>query len=117
MAQPISKDTADKVTEMMISVVRNGESKHYFNTGVPGYDIAGKTGTAQIPKKDSAGYEANKTNTTFVGFSPTKNPKVIMIVKLEEPKTSTYSADTVVPAWIDIYKAIADDLGISKSSR
>lgn len=114
LSEPFSKETTDKVKQMMVNVVRLGESRNYFNRGVPDYDIAGKTGTAQIPLKDGAGYEVNKTNTTFVGFSPTKNPKMIMIVKLEEPKTSTFSADTVVPAWIDIYNSIADDLGIHK---
>ena len=50
---------------------------------------------------------------TFVGFSPVHDPKMIMIVRLEEPKTHTLSAYTVVPVWIDIYKNIVLDLGIA----
>jgi len=39
---------------------------------------------------------------------------MIMIVRIEEPKTSTYSSDTVVPVWIDIFKEVAPDLDIPK---
>jgi len=112
LSQPISKETADEVTQMMISVVREGESHWWFDGAVPNYDIAGKTGTAQIPKQNEVGYYEDRTNTTFVGFAPTDDPKMIMLVRIEEPKTSTFAAYTAVPTWIDIFLAVADDLEI-----
>ncbi|KKR06167.1 MAG: Peptidoglycan glycosyltransferase [candidate division WS6 bacterium GW2011_GWF2_39_15] len=114
IAQPISEKTAKKVAKMMEGVVRQGESKFFFNRDLPNYSIAGKTGTAQIPKRNEAGYYDDRTNTTFVGFSPVENAQMVMIVRLEEPKLNTFSASTAVPVWIDIFKAVADDLEIPK---
>ncbi len=112
--QTISKETANTVAKYMENVVTQGESQYIFNLKTEGYSIAGKTGTAQIPKRHSQGYYENKTNTTFVGFSPTEDAKMIMFVKLEEPQTDIYSASTVVPVWIDIFNAVKDDLQIQK---
>lgn len=111
---PISEETAKKVAKMMEGVVRVGESRFFFNRDVPQYSIGGKTGTAQIPRKDKAGYYDDRTNTTFVGFSPVENAQMIMLVRLEEPKLNTFSASTAVPVWIDIFRAVADDLEIPK---
>lgn len=116
-ATPISPETAKKVRYMMKNVVTQGEARSYFNdpiSGVTQYHVGGKTGTAQIPKENAAGYYEDRTNTTFVGFSPVESPKVIMIVKLQEPEISTYSSYTVVPVWIDIFKSVANDLEIPK---
>lgn len=113
---PISKQTADAVAEMMVGVVRAGEARVQFNTRVPEYDIAGKTGTAQIPRTDAVGYYDDKTNTTFVGFSPTEDAKMIMLLRLEEPSLDTYSASTAVPLWIDLFEAVADDLEIPRNN-
>ena len=115
LAQPISVDTAKHVATLMEGVVRKGESRAKFNRDLPNYSVAGKTGTAQIPRLDGPGYYDGRTNTTFVGFSPVENAKMSMIVRLEEPGLDTYSFSTVVPVWIDIFKTIADDLEIPRT--
>ncbi len=115
ISQPISKDTARTVTKYMENAVREGEARNFFNNFLSEYDIAGKTGTAEIPKKDEVGYHSDRTNATFVGFAPTKNPEMIMLVKIEEPKLSTFAASTAAPIWVDMFKAIADDLKIPKN--
>ncbi|MDD3661882.1 MAG: penicillin-binding protein 2 [Candidatus Dojkabacteria bacterium] len=107
----ISEETAHDVQEMMQEVVRDGDPKWWFDQ-IPNYSIAGKTGTAQIPYEDRYGYYDDRTNVTFVGFSPVHDAQMIMIVRLEEPKTNTLSAYTVVPVWIEIFKAVSLDLGI-----
>ncbi len=112
-SQPISADTAVKVQDMMEVAVVDGEERGWFSKYLPEYNVAGKTGTAQIPKKDSYGYYEDLTNATFIGFSPVHNAKMIMIVRIEEPKDNPYAASTAVPVWVDIYKAIAMDLGIA----
>lgn len=114
-ATPISPQTAELVAGYMEGVTRKGEPKALFNSLLPDYNIGGKTGTAQVPKKNTVGYYTDRTNTTFVGFSPTKDAKMIMIVRMEEPKTNIYAVNTAVPVWIDMFKAIADDLEIPKS--
>lgn len=96
----ISEDTADTMVILLTDAVSGGEAK-FFN--LKHYDIAGKTGTAQIPVEGK--YDPNKTNATFVGF-PTRSKKYSMIVKLQEPKESIYAAETAVPLWMQI----SDDL-------
>lgn len=115
LSQPISSETAATVAEMMTSVPREGDGSKFFNQYLPDYDIAGKTGTAQIARTDKAGYYDGRTNTTYVGFSPVENAQMAMIVKLEEPKTNTYSSLTVAPLWAELFLNLADDLEIPKN--
>lgn len=114
VSQPISEETADKVAVMMTSVVTGGDAKWVFDKYLREYDIAGKTGTAQIPKKDTVGYYTDRTNATFVGFAPVEDPKMIMIIRLEEPGLNEFAASTAVPVWVETFLAIADDLEVPK---
>ena len=79
----ISQKTVSEVTKMLINVVERG-----FGSGakIPGYYLAGKTGTAQIPLKGKRGYEANKTVQSFIGFGPALKPQFLILVKLDNPK-------------------------------
>ncbi len=116
MNSPISEETANTVADYMGNVVTEGEARYIFKRELESkdYEIAGKTGTAQIPKRDEPGYYDDKTNATFVGFSPTKDAEMIMLVKLREPQTDIYAATTAVPVWINIFNEIAEDLEIPK---
>ncbi len=95
-------------TIMMQSTMRRKAFRKYS-----GITIAGKTGTAQIPNPEGPGYLKDEVNTTFVGFAPADNPKVIMLVKFERPhsKPATGSA-TAAPTWLEIFEAIKGDLEI-----
>ena len=88
-SQVVSQKTASQLTAMLVSVVENGFGKA---AKVPGYYIAGKTGTAQIP--EGGKYSAEKTIQSFIGFAPAFNPQFLILVKLNNPKTKTaeYSA-------------------------
>ena len=114
LASPISKETANLTAKMMRSVVERGDAAIAFSQHLEDYDIAGKTGTAQIPKKDEVGYYADRVNATFIGFAPVEDPQMIMLVRIEEPQLGAYSATTAVPIWVDMFKEIAPDLGIPK---
>lgn len=116
LSEPISAENASSVIQMMKVVVQEGDPKYYFADLNKKYSIAGKTGSAQIPKENEAGYEEDKTNTTFVAFVPAEDAQIIMIVRLEEPKSSPYSATTAVPLWKNIFEAIADDLEIQQKN-
>jgi len=94
----VSSKTANQVAAMMVSVVDNGHSK---GAQLPGYKIAGKTGTAQIPSKDKKGYDADRTIHTFVGFGPMPNPKFSILVKLDAPK-AMYAESTSVKVFREI---------------
>jgi len=104
----ISAKTAQTVVGMLTQVVEQSKSLSY--TLRDRYVIAGKTGTAQIPEGGT--YDPNKTNTTFVGFLP-KNPLFVMLVKLEEPKTSPYAEVVAVPLWMEIAKELVLQMGIA----
>ncbi|MFH1967878.1 MAG: penicillin-binding protein 2 [bacterium] len=90
--QVISQETVSQLSSMLISVVDNG-----FNSvaKIPGYYIAGKTGTAQIPLKTGRGYEPDKTIQSFVGYGPVFNPQFLILVKLDNPKVSKSSLSAV----------------------
>jgi len=98
MTSPISSLSASRVTAMMVSVVENGFGK---KAAVPGYKIAGKTGTAQVPNLDGGGY-SDKTIHSFIGFAPAYDPVFIGMIKVDNPKGINFSADSVAPAWGEI---------------
>ena len=97
----ITKQTASKVTDMMVKAVVAGEA-HYK---IPqGYTLAGKTGTAQIPV--AGHYDPTKTIASFVGFGPLPNPKFVMLVRFTEPKSSPYGSETAAPTFFRIASEI-----------
>ena len=109
--QVISSETSSQLTAMMISVVENGSAK---NTKIPGYYIAGKTGTSQVPWAvlgvNKKGY-SNKTWQSFIGFFPAFNPKFLILIKLDNPRTRT-SEYSAVPIFKEMAKYIIDYLEI-----
>ena len=109
--QVISQKTSSQLTAMLTSVVENGFAKA---AGVPGYYIAGKTGTAQIPWStlgvDKRGY-SQETWQSFIGFAPAFSPRFLILIKLDNPraKTAEYSA---VPIFKELAKYIIDYMQI-----
>ncbi|NMC09211.1 penicillin-binding protein 2 [Candidatus Microgenomates bacterium] len=114
-SQPVSKETATIIKEAMGKAVDMG-SLGVFAGDLKGYSIGAKTGTAQIAKTNELGYKEDYTNDTVVGLSPVDDPKMIMLVKLEEPQIGKYATLTASPVWRDIFLAIADDLEIKKNN-
>lgn len=97
----ISEKTARQMTAMMVNSVEKGDAKWARPAG---FDVAGKTGTAQIALDGS--YDSTKTIASFVGFAPPYNPKFVMLVLLFEPKTSQWGSETAAPLWFDIAKEL-----------
>ena len=73
---------------------------------MPGYTVAGKTGTAQVPKADGSGYEEVKNIGSFVGFAPIEDPKFVMMVRIDYPKVEGFAEKTAVPAFATVAKAL-----------
>jgi cell division protein FtsI/penicillin-binding protein 2 len=92
-----SKEALNQLTKMLVQVTESGYGK---KARVPGYNVAGKTGTSQIPFAslgiDKSGY-SEKTWQSFIGFFPAFEPKILMLVKLNNPNANTaeYSAAPV----------------------
>jgi cell division protein FtsI/penicillin-binding protein 2 len=79
LGRPISAETAQIVTDMMVATVE----QNLTAAQIPGYAIAGKTGTAEIPTP--LGYEQDASIASFVGFFPADDPQVIVLIKLDRP--------------------------------
>lgn len=90
----ISQQTAATVTNWMVSVVNEGLDER---ARLPGYTIAGKTGTAQIP--NPIGYETNAYIMTFVGFFPADDPRLSVLVKLDRPTSGQFASQTAAPVF------------------
>ena len=114
ISQPVSEDTADTVAEMMKAVVEDGGILENEAKRVQDYEISAKTGTAQVIKVGEVGYQEDTTIATYIGFAPTSDAKMIMLVRLSEPQTAEFSTFTAVPLWNDIFLEIVDDLEIPK---
>lgn len=78
--QVISKQTSDTMKSILESVVFEGTGKSAY---LAGYKIAGKTGTAQ--KAENGRYVSGKYIASFIGFAPANDPKVIVLVVIDEP--------------------------------
>lgn len=97
----LSDEDVTKLKQMMISVVENGHGK---KAKVEGYKVGGKTGTAQVPKKDGPGYEENEHIGSFAGFAPVDDPRFVMLVKFDKPQTVEWAESSAAP----IFGEIAD---------
>jgi len=107
----ISQKAASQLTAMLISVVENGSGKQ---AKIPGYYIAGKTGTSQAPWSafgvNKKGY-SEKTWQSFVGFAPAFNARFMILVKLDNPGAKT-AEQSAAPLFKEMAKYILDYLEI-----
>ncbi len=90
---PISEQTADTLSDML-SVSLESEGSLAL---VPGYKVAGKTGTAQIPVNGF--YDSTQTNASFIGWGPADDPQFMIYVWLERPSASIWGSETAAPVF------------------
>lgn len=109
---PISEKTATKVQAMLISVVDNGFDK----ARIGGYDIAGKTGTAQIPDGSGA-YSKDLFIHNFVGFAPAYNSKFVILIKMDKPKGIQFAADSLSPTFKELAQFLLNYYNIPPTRR
>lgn len=96
----ISEKTAGTLSRIMQTVITEGGTG--VNAALEGYSVCGKTGTAQ--KIDENGrYSYEKYVASFVGFAPVENPKIAVLVVVDEPEKQHYGSIVAAPA----FKAIA----------
>lgn len=97
--QVISPQTAYSVAAMLASVVVKGHSK---GAAIPGYYVAGKTGTAQVYNPATKDYDDSNTSHTFLGFTPVNKPKFVMLIKMDNPKDVQFAEGSVVPIFAKV---------------
>lgn len=92
----ISEESARQVTTMMVSAVRKAVIAQ-----IARFDVAGKTGTAQIPDFKRGGYTDEFIN-TYVGFAPAYNPRFTILIRIDKPYGAPLAGLTVVPAFREL---------------
>jgi cell division protein FtsI/penicillin-binding protein 2 len=92
----LSTEVSSELTTMMEQVVQDGTA---VAAGVPGYNVAGKTGTAQIP--GNGGYIPGAYMATFAGFAPANDPALSAIVVLNRPQP-IYGGTVAAPVFSEI---------------
>ncbi len=106
----ISEKTAGTLSRIMQTVITEGGTG--VNAALEGYSVCGKTGTAQ--KIDESGrYSYEKYVASFVGFAPVKNPKIAVLVVVDEPKKQHYGSIVAAPAFKTIAQKTLDYMHIA----
>jgi cell division protein FtsI (penicillin-binding protein 3) len=108
----VSKRTADKVTNLLAWAVRSGTGTR---AQIPGYWVAGKTGTANIPKEHGRGYQ-KKYVASFIGFAPASDPSLVVAVMIDRPETE-YGALAAAPLFKQITRHALARLRIAPAPR
>nr|WP_232220647.1 penicillin-binding protein 2 [Legionella tunisiensis] len=97
--QVLDEKTANQVLAMMEAVLGNEGTGKLAR--IPGYRVAGKTGTARIAGKN--GYEANRHIASFVGIAPVSQPRLVVVVVIHEPtRNSYYGAAVAAPLFAQV---------------
>jgi cell division protein FtsI/penicillin-binding protein 2 len=92
----ISAKTARQVRSMLLAAVEDGTG---IKAQIPGYEVAGKTGTAQKALPDGSGYSKSNYVASFVGMAPVAHPRLVVMVAVDEPhRPSYFGGDIAAPA-------------------
>ncbi len=108
--RPITPQTARTLTEMLVQVVEQGVPQ----AQVPGYRVAGKTGTAEIPILENC-YEncyGEDTIASFVGFGPVPDPQLVILVRLDRPQVSRWGSETAAVVFSRLAARLFPMMGI-----
>ena len=93
----IGGDVAAQVREMMVKVTEKGGTG--VLAAISGYRVAGKTGTAQKVDPVTGGYSVDKVVSSFVGFTPADDPRLVILVMIDEPKGKAYGGLIAAPVF------------------
>jgi len=97
----VSKRIAAELTQMLRDVVIEGTGTL---AEIPGYQVAGKTGTAAKPIPGGGGYSSSKYIASFVGFVPASKPRLVILVTVDEPRGAIYGGMVAAPVFQEIAK-------------
>ncbi len=106
--QIFSTKTSQTITQMLIAATSKGGTGQ---RAVPaGYQVAGKTGTAQKANKQGS-YAKDKFTAVFAGFAPAEDPKIVIVVVIDEPQKSIYGGTVAAPVFRNIAATTLPYLG------
>jgi cell division protein FtsI/penicillin-binding protein 2 len=108
VGQPISAETARTLTGMLA----NSLEKESSSALVSGYQLAGKTGTAEIYVKEQKGYTSNLTNASFVGWGPVDDPQFVVYVWFHKPTSAIWGSVVASPVFHDVVEKVVTHMDI-----
>jgi cell division protein FtsI/penicillin-binding protein 2 len=105
----LTPESARQLTDMMVFTVQEGNKLAI----VPDYEVAGKSGTAQIPGPD--GYLKDEVNASFVGFVPARDPQLAIIVRYEkpDPEITDWANENAAPTFARVATRILDSMNLA----
>ena len=106
----VSLDTARTLTTLLEGVVTIGTGG---KAGIPGYRVAGKTGTAQKVDPRTGAYSSTLLVGSFLGYVPAENPRLAMIVVIDEPKGEGWGGVVAAPVFRRIGEQVLNYLGVA----
>jgi cell division protein FtsI (penicillin-binding protein 3) len=107
----ISEKTARSLASILKDVTNEGGTGVMAN--VDGFEVAGKTGTAQKADPVHGGYAAKKRVASFVGFVPANDPRLVALVLIDEPEVNVYGGVVAAPAFRNIAQAALRHLAVA----
>jgi cell division protein FtsI/penicillin-binding protein 2 len=107
----LSKPVAASVRRMLEGVLAAGGTAS--EAAIPGYSLAGKTGTASKPDPVNGGYSNSKYVASFVGFAPARHPRLLVAVMVDEPKGAIFGGVVAAPAFQKIIGFALPYMGIN----
>lgn len=113
MDRIISQETADAVRDMMLAVVEGGTGTR---AQIEGVKVCGKTGTAEKANKNGVGYDEGRQITSFIGFAPYEDPRVAIIVVVDEPQgrnNEVWGGTVAAPAFKEIMEFSLERLKVN----
>lgn len=106
----VSENTARLLASILKGVVSEGGTG--VMAGVEGFEVAGKTGTAQKPDLVRGGYAEKKRVASFIGFVPADDPRLVLLVLLDEPEVNVYGGVVAAPVFRRIASGALRHLGV-----
>ena len=112
LRRSIKSDTAATMTDWLVSVVETTVTQ----ARVPGYRLAGKTGTALIPPPMGT-YDPNETIASFVGYGPAEDPQFVILVRIDRPQVHQTGAEVAAPVFKNIAQWLLTYMKIAPNSQ
>ena len=113
MRRACTTETAVTTTNVLKHVVTEGTGK---SAAVPGYQVAGKTGTAQVALPNGLGYAKGKYISSFIGYLPADDAQLLIEVKLDQPSNAIFGGVVAAPAFSALAQFCCDHLKISPTN-
>ncbi len=107
----ISRTTSAQLRKMLEGVVEAGGTAS--GVAIPGYALAGKTGTANKVDPKTGEYSTTRFIASFVGFAPVRRPKLLVTVMVDEPQGAIYGSEVAAPAFREIMRFALPYLGVA----